>query len=149
MWIAFELGLGIEANIDDMSPELAAPLPAELLDAGARDAWLTAGVMKKGRPGWVVSALVDEGARAAVEERLFRVSSTIGARRHDVARTVLLRRVVEVDTPFGVVPVKLAGPEDAPTNVAPEWEACRALGVARNVPAKRVYAEALAAFYRR
>jgi uncharacterized protein (TIGR00299 family) protein len=141
----------LEANIDDLSPELAAPLIDQLMAAGARDAWLQPILMKKGRPGFLVGAVVDPGKRAAVEAALFRESTTIGIRAHEVSRTVLARRIVEVETPWGKVPVKVAAAPDGSDfeNVAPELEACRALASAHQVPLKRVYAEALAAFFRR
>ena len=139
----------LEANVDDMTPELAGLLVGDLLAAGARDAWLVAALMKKGRPGWVVSALVDPAQRERVEAALFAGSTTIGVRRHVVDRTVLPRRFVDVETPFGVVSVKVSGHGGADDTVAPEMEACRRLADAARVPLKRVYAEAIAAFYRR
>lgn len=141
--------LVLEANVDDMTPELAAPLVEALLDAGARDAWLAPLLMKKGRPALLVGALCDASARSAVEATLFRESTTIGVRAHAVDRTALARRIVEVETPYGRVPVKVSGPggDDEAANAAPEFEACRALARERGVPVKRVWAEALAAFY--
>jgi uncharacterized protein (TIGR00299 family) protein len=138
----------LEANVDDMTPELLAPLLGRLLDAGARDAWMIPALMKKGRPGHLVAALVDPERASAVEAALFRESSTIGVRRHAVARTVLPRRIVEVETRFGRVGVKVAGTGASVENAAPELEDCRRLAEQHGVPLKRVYAEALAAFYK-
>jgi pyridinium-3,5-bisthiocarboxylic acid mononucleotide nickel chelatase len=142
----------VEANVDDMNPELAQPLLDALFAAGAVDAWFTPIVMKKGRPALTAAALAPAAARAAVAEALLRESTSIGVRFRAVARTVLPRRVVEVDTEFGRVSVKIAGPDGAgaePWNVAPEYEACRRAADAHHVPVKRVYAAALAAYYRR
>ena len=136
----------VEANIDDMSPELLAPLLEALLAAGAADAWLTPILMKKGRPGFVVAALVEEVGRVAVEETLLRESTSIGVRRHAVERTTLPRRIIEVETRFGKVLVKVAG-EGASANIAPEFESCRRVAAERSAPLKQVYAEALAAYY--
>ncbi|MSP61987.1 MAG: nickel pincer cofactor biosynthesis protein LarC [Myxococcales bacterium] len=144
-----ERAVVIEANIDDMSPELAAPLVEALLLAGARDAWLQPIVMKKGRPALLVGAIAAPERRAAVEAALFRESTTLGVRAHEVERAVLARRIVEVETPFGKVAVKVAGPVGGELNVAPEYEACRAVAARAGVPVKRVFAEALAAWYRR
>jgi len=113
--------------------------------AGARDAWVTPNVMKKGRPGWVVSALCDPVARAAVEQAFFAGSSTIGVRRHAVERTVLPRRLVEVQTPYGVVRVKVSG-SGATENAAPEMDDCARLAAEHGVPRRRVHAEAMAAW---
>ena len=139
----------LEANVDDATPELLGPLIAVLLSAGARDAWIAPVLMKKGRPAHLISALVDEARRGEVETALLRGSTTIGVRRHEVTRTVLARRMVEVETPFGAVPVKVADGPGGDENVAPEMDACLRLAKQHGVPQKRVYAEALAAYYRR
>lgn len=140
--------LVLEANVDDTTPELLAPLIADLLAAGARDAWVSSVLMKKGRPGWQVSALCDEPAWPAVERALFRGSTTIGVRRYPVLRTVLPRRVESVETPFGAVRVKISGSGDDET-AQPEYEDCASRAGEHGVPIRRVYAEALAAFHRR
>lgn len=140
--------LVIEANIDDMQPELVPPLIEALLAAGARDAWLVPVLMKKGRPGYLVAAVVEEARRQAVEQALLTESTTIGLRRHGVARTVLPRHIIEVDTEFGRIPVKAAGEPGRWLNAAPEFEACRRTAAERGVPLKRVYAAAVAAFWR-
>jgi uncharacterized protein (DUF111 family) len=139
----------IEANVDDMNPELCEPLLEALFAAGAVDAWLAPIVMKKGRPALLVAALADEARRAQVAEALLRESTTIGVRFYPVSRTVLARRIVEVDTPYGKVPLKVAGEGEQIWNAAPEYEACRRLAREQGVAVKLVYAAALAAFYRR
>ncbi|HEX2573015.1 MAG TPA: nickel pincer cofactor biosynthesis protein LarC [Polyangia bacterium] len=140
--------LVIEANIDDMQPELLPPLLEALLAAGARDAWFVPVLMKKGRPGYVVAAVVEEAQRQAVEQALLTESTTIGLRRHAVARTMLPRHIIEVDTEFGRIPIKVAGEAERWLNAAPEFEACRRIAAERGVPLKRVYAAATAAFWR-
>ena len=138
----------VEANIDDMNPELCEPLLEALFGAGALDAWFTPIVMKKSRPALTVAALCAPADRDAVAAALLRESTTIGVRFSTLQRMVLPRRIVEVDTPWGKVPVKVAG-EGENVNAAPEYEACRALATAAGVPVKRVYLAALAAFFRR
>jgi uncharacterized protein (TIGR00299 family) protein len=139
----------VEANVDDMNPELAEPLLEALFAAGALDAWLTPIVMKKGRPALLVSALCPPAHRAEVASALFRESTTIGVRFLPAARTVLPRRFVEVETPYGTVPIKVAGAGDEVVNAAPEYEVCRRLARERGVPVKLVYLAAQAAFHRR
>ncbi|MDB4968173.1 MAG: hypothetical protein JWN44_3862 [Myxococcales bacterium] len=138
----------VEANIDDMNPELCEPLLEALFAAGAVDAWFTPIVMKKSRPAFTISALCPPGDREEVSQALLRESTTIGVRFSTVARHILPRRFVDVDTPWGVVPVKVAGEGDL-TNAAPEYDACRKLAASAGVPVKRVYLAALAAFFRR
>ena len=135
----------LEANIDDMPAELMAPLPETLIAAGARDAWLTPILMKKGRPGQLLSALCDPQTADAVERAMFVHSSTLGVRRTEVARTTLSRQLHPVDTPWGPVTVKVGLAAGVPVNCAPEFEDCRRLAEAAGVPVKQVYAAALAA----
>ncbi len=138
----------VEANIDDMNPEFSQPLLEALFAAGAVDVWFQPIVMKKGRPALLVGALCPFDRRDGVARAMLRESTTIGVRFHAVERTVLARRVVAVDTPFGSIPLKIAGEPDL-ENAAPEYEACLAAARAHGVPLKRVYLAALAAFYRR
>jgi len=141
----------IEANIDDMNPQLYEPLLAGLFRAGARDAWLTPVQMKKGRPGVVVSVLCDPGQREAVAGLLLRESTTLGVREHAVERQVLDREIVEVATEFGSVSIKLGRDPASGTvwNAAPEFSVCVERAAAHGVPVKTVIAAAVAAFHRR
>jgi pyridinium-3,5-bisthiocarboxylic acid mononucleotide nickel chelatase len=138
----------VEANIDDMNPELCEPLLEALFASGAVDAWFTPIVMKKSRPALTVAALCPPAARDAVAAAILRESTTIGVRFSTRQRTILPRHFVEVDTPWGKVPVKVAGDGDA-ANAAPEYDACHKLAISAGVPVKRVYLAALAAFFRR
>jgi uncharacterized protein (TIGR00299 family) protein len=138
----------LEANIDDMNPQLYEPLLEGLLLAGARDVWLTPVHMKKGRPGIIVGVLADPELRHELTQRLLRESTSLGVRSHEVSRTMLAREIVQVATEFGLVAVKL-GRDPASGelwNLAPEYASCREQARAHDVPLKRVYAAALAAF---
>ena len=102
--------------------------------------------MKKGRPGHLLGAVVADAARSAVEEVLFRETSTLGIRAHRVERTVLQREIVEVATQYGPVRVKIGKRADAVLNAAPEFEDCRRIAHERGVAVKEVVAAALAAW---
>ena len=137
----------IDANLDDMSPELAGPAMDALFAAGAVDAWWTPITMKKGRPAFTLSALAPSPVRDAVIAAILRETTTIGVRFSSRERTVLARRTAEVATRYGAIAVKVAtGPTGETLNVAPEYEACAAAARAHGVPVKLVYAAALAAF---
>jgi pyridinium-3,5-bisthiocarboxylic acid mononucleotide nickel chelatase len=136
----------LEANIDDMTPELCAAASEAVLVAGALDAWWTPITMKKGRPALLLSALVDDAGRDAVVAAILRETTTIGVRYARRERTVLARRSVDVATRYGTVAVKLAVDGDIVRNAAPEYEACAAAARAHGVPVKLVYAAALAAW---
>lgn len=139
----------IEANIDDMSPQLFEPLLEGLLQAGARDVWLVPVHMKKGRPGVIVGVLCDPGLRPVLAARLLRESTTLGVRAYEVERSILLREHVTVSTPFGAVAVKIGrDPQTGEVwNVAPEYEVCRERARATGAPLKEVIAAATAAYY--
>jgi uncharacterized protein (TIGR00299 family) protein len=135
----------LEAELDDMPPQLCGPLMDRLLAAGALDAYYTPIQMKKGRPGLLVSVLVEPARREALEEVLFTETTTLGVRRQEWDRTVLERHVLPVETPYGTVGVKVGRRGGRVYNVQPEFEDCRRAADARGVAVKEVWAAALAA----
>jgi uncharacterized protein (TIGR00299 family) protein len=137
--------LVLEANVDDMTPQLAEPLMEALFAAGALDVWFTPIHMKKNRPAFQVGALAPAAEGPGVAAALLAESTTLGVRSHAVSRTTLERRMAEVDTPFGQVTIKLGLRDGRVVNVAPEYDSVRRVAAARGVPAKQVYAAALAA----
>jgi pyridinium-3,5-bisthiocarboxylic acid mononucleotide nickel chelatase len=136
----------IDANLDDMSPELCGPASDAVFAAGALDVWWTPITMKKGRPALMVSALATDQTRSAVAQAILRETTTIGVRFAARERIVLARTMREVATPYGPIPVKVAAQGDAVWNAAPEFEACAVAARQHGVPVKRVFAAALAAF---
>ena len=136
----------VEANIDNMPPEWFGHLMDRLFAAGARDVWYTPIQMKKNRPAVTVSVLCSVTDRDRVGAALLSESTTIGLRSHRVSRTVLERRILEVDTPHGAVRVKVSGDGRQVLNAAPEYEDCRAAAARTGAPLKDVYAAAMAAY---
>jgi uncharacterized protein (TIGR00299 family) protein len=135
----------LEAELDDMSPQLCGPLMDRLLAAGALDAFYTPIQMKKGRPGLLVSVIGEPARREALEEVLFAETTTLGVRRQEWERTMLDREVVPVDTPYGTVGVKVGRRGGRVYNVQPEFEDCRRASETAGVAVKEVWAAALAA----
>jgi uncharacterized protein (TIGR00299 family) protein len=136
----------LEAEMDDLSPQLCGPLVEKLLEAGALDVYYTAIQMKKGRPGILVTALVEPGRREAAEEVLFAETTTLGVRRQEWERTVLDREIVTVETPYGPVGVKVGRRGGRVYNAQPEFDDCQRAAAARGVPVKEVWAAAVAAY---
>jgi uncharacterized protein (TIGR00299 family) protein len=136
----------IEANVDDMSPELCSHAGDAAFAAGAVDVWWTPITMKKGRPALLLAALAPGPARDAVVAAILRETTTIGVRFDPVERRILARDVVEVTTPYGAIRVKVARDGDAVVNAAPEHDDCVAAARRHGVPLKQVYAAAQAAF---
>lgn len=141
----------LECNIDDMQPELFAPLVEVLLEAGALDAWSQPVSMKKGRAGVLVAVLCRPDHREALTALLFSESTTIGVRHSRRARTILGRVIVEVQTEHGTVEVKVAGHKHADgrfreiLTASPELESCRLVAARAQVPLRKVYTAAAAA----
>lgn len=135
----------VEANIDDMNPELLPPLVKSLLDAGARDAFLTPILGKKGRPAYLVTAMADDATAEKVADALFRGSSTLGMRIHREERICLDREFKTVQTPWGAVRVKVGLRDGAVANVAPEFDECARVAEAAQVAVRDVYDAARAA----
>jgi uncharacterized protein (TIGR00299 family) protein len=142
---AGDAGMVLEANIDDMTPELAPWVLERLLEAGAADAWVTPVHMKKGRPGITLSVLCPPGTDAAIRELLWRETSTLGVRGLPVRKWALERRLIEVELAGGKVRVKLGLDGGRVVNVAPEFADCARLASESGRPLKEVMARAQAA----
>ncbi|MFQ6024157.1 MAG: nickel pincer cofactor biosynthesis protein LarC [Acidiferrobacterales bacterium] len=135
----------LEANVDDMTAEVAAHAVERLLAADALDAWTVPIVMKKGRPAMMITALVRRDEVDASVRLLLSETTSLGVRVRPVYRVERPRRILEVETLFGRIPVKVADGDGLPPNLAPEFEACRAAASSHGVPVKEVFAAALVA----
>lgn len=132
----------LETNLDNQSGEVIGYCLEGLFEAGVLDAWTTPISMKKNRPGTLLSVLCREADRGRVEELLFSQTGTLGIRRCQMARTILHRRSVEVQTTWGTVRVKIG--EGGPSVVeAPEFEDCARIAREHAVPLRVVYREVL------
>jgi pyridinium-3,5-bisthiocarboxylic acid mononucleotide nickel chelatase len=136
----------LETEVDDMSPQLCAPLMERLLAAGALDAYFTPVQMKKGRPGLLITVLGPPARRGVLEEVLFAETTTLGVRHQELERTVLEREVVAVETTYGTVGVKVGRRGGRLLNAQPEFDDCQRLAAAAGVPVKEVWAAALTAW---
>lgn len=134
----------LEADLDDMNPEVVPYLEERLREAGALDVVVLSNRMKKGRVGVTLRCLVGVERVEGAVEALFRESTTLGVRGWEVRRWVLERETVEVETPYGVVKVKVGKKGGEVVNVAPEYESCREAAEGAGVPLKDVYQVALA-----
>lgn len=138
----------IEANVDDMSPQVAGYVRERLLDVGALDATFTPVFMKKDRPGFTVSVLAKAEDRERLGELLFEETTTLGLRMYRAERRVLERRWETVETPYGAVRIKIASENGKVRNFAPEYDDCRQLALERKVPLKDVMQQANYAYLR-
>lgn len=132
----------LETTIDDMSPQLYEPLMDRLLAGGALDAFLTPVIMKRGRPGTVLSVLCPPGAVEALARVLFEESTTIGVRWDERRRLTLARETVRVDTALGPVPVKVSRLGGRVLTVTPEFADVARLARERAVPVREALDQA-------
>jgi hypothetical protein len=138
--------LVLQTEVDDASPQLLGPLLERLLARGALDAFFTPVQMKKGRPGVLVTVLADPERREALEELLFRETTTLGVRRQVWERTALERETTSVETAYGPIRVKIGRRGGTVYNAWPEFDDCQRAAEEKGVAVKEVLAAALAAW---
>ncbi|MGQ0556133.1 MAG: nickel pincer cofactor biosynthesis protein LarC [Nitrospiraceae bacterium] len=136
----------IDTNLDDLSPQTYEYIMEQLFQVGAVDVVLAPVVMKKSRPGILLSCLATEDRTNAVIEVLFQETTTLGVRLHEVRRRVLTRRFVSVTTQGGIVRMKVAEIGAGWEKAAPEYEDCKAIAQRTGRPLKTVMEEALMAY---
>ena len=135
----------LETSIDDMNPQLYPHVMDALFAAGALDVMVIPALMKKGRPGHLLRVLAHPDLARTLYGVLVAETTTLGVRMYDVTRVAVGRRRVDVETEFGVIPVKVGEDASGVLTMTPEFEACRALAERHGVPVKRVIAAAVRA----
>jgi pyridinium-3,5-bisthiocarboxylic acid mononucleotide nickel chelatase len=134
----------LETNLDDFTPELVPDAVGRCYEAGALDVWTVPAQMKKGRPGFVLSALARPDAEAAVADALLRETSALGVRVSRLDRYELDREERTVEVEGSEVRIKVGLLAGRVVNVAPEHDDCAAVAKASGRSVKSVWAEALA-----
>ena len=136
----------LEANLDDMSPQLYGYFMEQALTAGALDVACSAVQMKKNRPGVAVSVLCAPERSEALAQLLFEQTTTLGVRIYEARRKCLEREMVNVETEYGTIPIKVGKHEGRVLNVAPEFEDCQRCAAEKSVPLKQVMLAAQLAY---
>ncbi len=137
----------MECEIDDMNPQIYGVLMDRLLEAGALDVYYAPVQMKKNRPGTLVTLVTAPEKRQALAEIIFRETTTLGVRYHEVFRDCLERERISVQTPWGDVRIKVARRGPTIMNAAPEFDDCVRLATAHGRAVKEVQAAAMRAFW--
>ena len=132
----------LEANLDDLNPQVFGYVMDRLLEEGALDAFAMPVQMKKNRPGTLLTVLCKPEDASTLTELIFAETTTLGVRRRDELRQALARRWEQVRTPWGEVRIKIASMNGTVTNYAPEYEDCRRIAAEHHVPLKTVMQEA-------
>jgi len=136
----------IEAEIDDMNPQIFGVLMDRLLAEGALDVFYTPIQMKKNRPGTLLSAIASPSLKDRLTTTIFRETTTIGVRYREMTRECLDRESVTVETELGAVRIKVARRGGALLNAAPEFDDCVRLAAEHDLPTKHVQAVAMKAY---
>ncbi|HVP43941.1 MAG TPA: nickel pincer cofactor biosynthesis protein LarC [Terriglobales bacterium] len=132
----------LEANLDDLNPQVFGYVMDRLLAEGALDVFGTPVQMKKNRPGMLLTVLCKPEHAAPLTRLIFTETTTLGVRMREERRAALVRRSVSVQTKWGEVRLKVANLNGAVANYAPEYEDCRRIAEAHHVPLKQVMQEA-------
>jgi uncharacterized protein (TIGR00299 family) protein len=132
----------LEANLDDLNPQVFGYVMDRLFEEGALDAFGMPVQMKKNRPGTLLTVLCKPEDASRLTQLIFTETTTLGVRRRDEARQTLARRWENVCTEWGEVRIKIASMNGTVTNYAPEYEDCRRIAAEHRVPLKTVMQEA-------
>src|SRR5579863_8699284 len=136
----------IEANLDDMNPQIYGYFLEKALGAGALDVYTTPVQMKKNRPGTLLTVLCKPWETQALMNLIFAETTTFGVRTYRAQRRVLPREWVSVATDYGHVRIKVSRVNGRILHVAPEFEDCKKLAAEKDVPLQRVIAAALRSY---
>jgi uncharacterized protein (TIGR00299 family) protein len=132
----------IETNIDDMNPQFYDYVMEKLLAMGVLEVFVTPILMKKNRPGHLLTVICPSGKLRAVTKILFEETTTLGLRWHEEEREKTEREILSLQTKYGRIRFKLARWEGRAVNVSPEYDDCKRLALERGVPLKEVFEEA-------
>jgi len=132
----------LEANLDDLNPQVLGYVMDRLFEEGALDVFVMPVQMKKNRPGAILTVLCKPADASKLTQLVFTETTTLGVRRRDEVRQILARRWENVTTEWGEVRIKIASMNGTVTNYAPEYEDCRRIAAEHHVPLKRVMQEA-------
>lgn len=130
--------LMMEANIDDLSPQIYEYVMDRVFNAGALDVWLNPIIMKKSRPATKLSVLLKGEDLDKVCDILFSETSTIGVRYYPVRRNIAEREIITVNSPLGRAKIKISKYKGNICHVSPEYEDCKRLAQENNTPLKNV-----------
>jgi uncharacterized protein (TIGR00299 family) protein len=139
----------LEANLDDLNPQVFGYVVDRLFADGALDVFAVPVQMKKNRPGMLLTVLSKPEDAQELTRIIFTETSTLGVRRRDEQRQTLARNWITVSTRWGDVRLKVASMNGTVTNYAPEYEDCRKIAAQHHVPLKSVMQEAMQGYFKK
>ena len=136
----------METNIDDTNPQILGYLMGVMLEKGALDVSYTPIIMKKSRPGTLLSVILPPHLKEEMAALIFRETTTLGIRYYITNRITLLREYISVDTRYGPITVKVARRGEEVLSYAPEYEECKRIAEDRGIPLKEVQISAIKSY---
>jgi pyridinium-3,5-bisthiocarboxylic acid mononucleotide nickel chelatase len=137
--------LHLECNIDDMNPEFFGYISEKLFELGASDVFCTNIMMKKGRPGIMLSVICEQGLADAVKSIIFTESTSLGIRMYPFKKDTLVRKFEKIRTIYGDINIKRSYYYGKEVSVKPEYEECKRVATEKGIPVKEVYNNIMAA----
>lgn len=129
----------LESNIDDMNPEYYEYISERLFKSGASDVYFSQTIMKKGRPGVMLSVICESGLEDKIKEIIFTESTTLGIRTIEFNKDTLTREFDNVETIYGKVTFKRSFFNGREVSVKPEYDECKKIASEKSIPVKEVY----------
>jgi len=133
----------VETSIDDMNPEVFGYLMERLFDDGALDVCWIPLFMKKNRPGTMIQVICTKDKKDQIIHRILSETSTLGVRYYSAQRYMLKRDHIEIETSYGVIPIKRIKGTDGSFRLVPEYEVCKKIAFEKKIPIKVVYEKIL------
>jgi hypothetical protein len=134
----------LECNIDDMNPEFYEHLSGKLFRAGASDVYITGIIMKKGRPGNMLSVICEPGCAEAMKQIIFTESTSLGIRSLPFMKETLSRKPGVINSPYGEVRIKRSFYKDTEVSCKPEFDDCARIATEQGLPVKEVFNKIMA-----
>ena len=135
----------LESNIDDMNPEFYEYISERLFKSGASDVYFSQIIMKKGRPGVMLSIICESGLEDKIKEIIFTESTTLGIRTLEFNKDTLTREFDKIETIYGEVTFKRSFYNGREVSVKPEYDECKKIASEKSIPVKEVYNNIMAA----
>ena len=135
----------LESNIDDMNPEFYEYISDRLFRSGASDVYFSQIIMKKGRPGIVLSVICESGSEDKIREIIFTESTTLGIRTMEFNKDTLTREFDKIKTIYGEVTIKHSFYNGREVSAKPEYDECKKIASEKSIPVKEVYNNIMAA----
>ena len=133
-----------ECNIDDMNPEFYEHISGKLFEAGASDVFISATMMKKNRPGNILSVICEKGVSDIIRDIIFTESTTAGLRTFTFRKETLVRKFETLKSDFGNITIKRSFHMGKEVSCKPEFEDIRRIAEERRIPVKEVYNNVMA-----